>query len=358
MTRKKRRRELPIDRERIAEDLRNQLSVEPDPAQRARLLLLLDDLRSRDTKKRPSIAAAAIFVLCFALAGVLVLKRVNGTAFTGRISTSALKLQPADASQSLLRYLRVREIRTTEATYIARHVRKPDELPRLVRVTCQDTCEITFDGLDFAGVLEIQLQRIARNSGLRVDVAGANLRTQLTAEGNLLLEDVDGGQEIANFTRPEKLTIVGGPTSLSVDVSTLQDESFGLSSVSANAVDFHTAEEEAREGRLIVTERSSILNGELHLRPVDRAITLVHDDELVIDSFSGRIYQLTMNPDHFDVAFAGNATNIRVGEQRTSVLPSVLESFRARSGLAVYWASALWLTSVLMSLMQWYRVGR
>src|ERR1044071_2782462 len=333
MNRKKKRRELPIDREQISEELLSQLCGEPDPAQRARLLLLLDDLRDRDAKKQPSIAAAAIFVFCFAIAGILVLKRVNGTAFTGRISTSAFKMRPSDASQSLFRYLRVREITATESTYIARHVRKPNELPRVVRAVCQDGCEITFDGLDFAGVREIELQRVGRNSGLRLDVAGVNLRTQLTAVGNLLLEDADGGQEIVKLTRPEKLTVVGGPTALRADLRTPEGESIALSSVSANALDFHVVEEESREGRLVVAERSSILEGNLHLSPVDRAVTLVHDDDLVIDNFSGRIYQLTMNPNHFDVAFAGDATNLRVGKQRSSLLPSVLESLRARSGL-------------------------
>jgi hypothetical protein len=355
---RRKRPEEPVDRKAIADDLAKHLAAATDPAERARLLLLLEDVRARETKNAPSIAAAIVFVLCFVVAGFLVLKHVDSTELDARVNSGSLMLTPADASQSLLRQLSITEIVTTDGTVIDRHVRKPGELTHLVRVTCRTPCQMVLDGIDMAGVGTLELQRGGRTSQLRVAASGNDLRTKVTAAGQLLLEDASGHSELANFATPEKLDLAGDGAALNAEVRTPPADTIPLSGLSVSSIDFHTTEEESRDDRLVMTRRSSILDGVLHLRPVNTSTSLLNEDDLEIAKFSGRIYELVMKPDRFSVALIGRAADLRLGPKRQSLLPSVLEVLRAHSGLTVYWASAVWLAGIVVSLLQWYRPNR
>jgi hypothetical protein len=108
----------------------------------------------------------------------------------------------------------------------------------------------------------------------------------------------------------------------------------------------------------MIKEQSGILGGTLRLRQVEKSLSLIRDDVLEIDHFTGRIHDWSIHSDGFRVALAGRASDIRLGTENRSVLPSELEVLRADSSLAVYWGSALWLASVLISILQWYRSER
>ena len=252
----------------------------------------------------------------------------------------------------------VTEILATEGTVIDRHVHRQGELRHLVRVSCRDNCQMLLDGFDLIGVQEIELQRLGRLGNLRIRLTGKQVRTKITLTGEATLEHGEGQSELFDFAEPEKLTIVGDDRELNVDVRTLTADTIKLSGLGIKALEFRATQEELRNERLVTIRRSGILDGELRLRQVQKSISLLHEDELDLNGFVGKVYELTMKPDHFSVALVGNASDVRLGGEQRSVMPSILETLRARSDLTVYWGSAIWAAGLFISILQWYRTGK
>jgi len=327
-----------------------------DPAEHARLVMLLQDLRSRLPRKArgPSIAAAAVFIVCFVTSAILVWKKVDRAEVDAQIDAGAVHLAPSGQLRSLLQSLPVTEIAPRGHSTLQEKGPAASKA-RIEKLSCSADCTLLLKGLDLTNVKQLDLRRVPQVGSLGIAATGADLSIQVVAEGTLHAEYEDGSANTLTIDPPGVFTVRGGATRLDFNVITKSAENTPLEPLTVSAIDFDEEIEITNEGRPITVRRSSISKGSVHLRRVDRTTALVRGDSVELHGFEGRLHELLVTPAGFHVALVGRVDDLRIGEERQSLMPSELETLRADSGLAVYWASAMWLAGLLVSILQWFR---
>jgi hypothetical protein len=326
-----------------------------DPAERARLVILLGDLRARLPKKMrrgPSFAAAAVFVLCFVTSAILVWKKVGHAEIDGQVDAAVVRLVPAGQLHSLLDALPVTEVAARGSTTLKRS--GPGSGGKQVaKLVCIADCSLHLKGLDLGAVRHLELRRAP--GSLRVEAEGKGLSTSVVAEGKIGVEYEDESVEEPSFDPAAGFTIVGDARELQFIVGTQPAESVPLEPLEVSALSFDHDVEVESEGRPVLVQQSSVQKGAVHLRRVNQSKALLRGEHVELAGFTGRIQELVMNPAGFHMAMVGRVRDLRIGEERQSLMPSELETLRADSGLGVYWASAMWLAGLFGSILQWLR---
>jgi hypothetical protein len=218
---------------------------------RARTVLLLNELRAKLPKAptAPSITAAAIFIVCFAVAGILVLKRVAYVDLDATLNAASFAVRPANSNQFILQNFRATEVLAVGDTVLERFARTPESMTRIVRVRCDERCTVLLQGFGLDGVGRLGLDRGAGERELRLHLTGARLQARIVMVGRLLFEDSHGNIEQLELTEPEELDVFGGPSDLQLDLRLPATEVLALKGLAVSSIDFlRTIEEALTEG--------------------------------------------------------------------------------------------------------------
>jgi hypothetical protein len=179
----------------------------------------------------------------------------------------------------------------------------------------------------------------------------------LDVTGDVVIHVKGQGRRNANFPAPARITAVpAGDAQLVVQFNS-QDAVFPTP-VAAKSVmwsrDARIASRQPEGAR----EESSILSGKLSLEEFkDRFVNLRNGEPVHLGRSSGQIRQLRSDGQTISCQFDGVVAELSIGEgsQRQNLMPTWLEWLRQRDALVQFWALAVYLAGLGLTVGHWWR---
>jgi len=108
----------------------------------------------------------------------------------------------------------------------------------------------------------------------------------------------------------------------------------------------------------VVRHVSTLLSGTLFFESLDGKERKIRSGErLQLHGLAGEVRSLQLHDDHLSIVLQGRVQDLTTGsgDDRRSIMPSLLEWLSARHGLSLFWGSALYLFGLGVSVLRWWR---
>jgi hypothetical protein len=256
---------------------------------------------------------------------------------------------------------------------------------RLARVELPRARQLTDSSFEASTLLLAAVPRASRPARIDVQQIMADPGTQVTVQKNDLPREyrlvlgnsekplslmVDGplsvGVENAidaslDFTSPGEVRLYPADKSLTLDFVARDTAVRGFSSqLEVRDLSFMRVDEYADKASSVVREVSTVLSGTIYLEQLNGASRSIRVGEpLRFEASEGEIRELKLVGDQIALRFNGRVRKMEVGSHRYSrnLMPSVLDQFRARHGLSLFWGTTAYLFTLLIAGLRWWRQG-
>ncbi len=335
-----------------------------------RLARTVEFRRMAQPKPRPNRWFLGLIGLTFAIVGVLLFVPVGETEIVieVRLEEVAFRLagddgadDPATLRQTLLRRgTNVRMLGVSGAQHVRVRGDRDDQWPpegSHVRLRTRDVDQpshVTLSDVVLPAGSFIAIDPPAAAGAFTLTLGDADIEIRADMIGSVEMTAMGAGSREETFSRPRAATFhtAGDHIQLDVEVQDLSAVRFAPS-IEISAISFYGS----RFGR---SYTSSILSGAVYLEELDgEVLELRRGQELRMDSFTGSIRALRLEPDSIELQLQGRVRGLETGSHGTprSLMPTWLEWLASRHGLSLFWGTAFYVVGLIAAALRWFRLA-
>ncbi len=338
-------------------------------ARLARLHEIYDVAHPPPTRKRwPFVAVLASTLL---IVSVLLFARVSETEIELDLTLSEVsfilpwqQVLTNDIGLSALGVLELREIRVPRTrekaaqTFLA-----PEGIGSAIRLSVTSDTEsqgtINLSALILPADTRIWLSITEIPNQYRLSLKGAELVLRAHVNGSVRVGLSNAPTKQLDFLSPKSMLFQ--PSSDEVDLYLMfssTPKGVFSSQLSANDLLLFRIKEFLDAEHTVVRRMSTVLSGTMYLEELNgREHTLRPGEDIQFEQSRGEIRTLRLHDDHFALKFHGRVRGMSIGsgENRRSLMPIYLEWLRARHGLSLFWGTTLYLFSLIITVLKWWR---
>jgi len=146
-----------------------------------------------------------------------------------------------------------------------------------------------------------------------------------------------------------------------LDLTFPEGSQSGLSQqISVNELAFFDVDEMFDTNGSVLRRLSTIVSGTLYLESLNgQKHELRAGEALEFKNATGEIRALSLARDHISLRFQGKVTDIIAGSggNRRSLMPTVLESWHARSEISLLWAGTFTIFTLISGMLRWLKIS-
>lgn len=193
----------------------------------------------------------------------------------------------------------------------------------------------------------------------RLSLKGTNIEIRADINGLVRAALSDGGSAQIDFLMPDAAVMQSGENEVDLDLILLDpDRNYFSSQLSARNLSFFHIDEFRDPNSTIVRRVSTILSGTLNFESLNGLERKIRPGEMIqLESSQLEIRTLRLRDDHIELKFHGRVRGMNVGsdENRRSLMPTWFEWLQARHSLSLLWGTAVYLFSLAIGALRWWR---
>ena len=194
----------------------------------------------------------------------------------------------------------------------------------------------------------------------RLSLEGKDLKLRAEVNGTVQVNLSGIPEERLQFSSPRSIKLL--PNSKEVDLDlTFSGTSKHVFSpqLSVENLSFIRIDEIIGTERTVVKYVSTVLSGKLYFESLGGQMRTIRPGEAIrFETSSGQMRTIQLHNEHLSIKFRGRVRGMStgIGESSRSLMPTCLEWLRARHGLALLWGTALYLFSLIIGVLRWWRI--
>jgi len=220
----------------------------------------------------------------------------------------------------------------------------------------------------------ISLDRIVVPAGTRVTLSRTDVprqyRLSLRAErpapitvradvhGAVQLRPANARPTALELAAPQSVVFTSSSNDLDLDITLPEGAAAPpMRQLGAASLRLHEMEEDLVSDAPDARPLSTIQSGSIYFGSLGGDARELRDGELIrFEDVRGTIQTLQLGADAISIRFQGDARGMRsgYGDAPRTLMPTLLDSLRAREGVKLLWGTALWLFGMVMALRRWW----
>jgi len=219
---------------------------------------------------------------------------------------------------------------------------------------------LTLAPLSFPANASLRLQRLDSAKRFRLSTNAAGLAVQATIAGPTNLAFASMPARTLDFPRPRSIVIHKGAEDLDVDLAfqTLPQSPLAPQ-IAVRQLSFLEIDQFLAPDSTLVRHLSTILSGTLYFESLNgQERRLRAGEQLQFDLSRGVIRTVELAGSGIGLKFHGLVRGMTTGtgEGRRSLMPTYVEWLRARHGLSLLWATALYAFGLVAAALRWWGI--
>lgn len=192
----------------------------------------------------------------------------------------------------------------------------------------------------------------------RLSLKGTNSEIRADINGLVKVALSGGSSAQLDFTTPDVAVMQSGENEVDLDLTLLDPASNFSSQLAASDLSFFHVDEFRDPNSTLVRRVSTILSGTLNFESLNGLERKIRPGEMIqFEKSQLEIRTLRLREDQIELKFHGRVSGLNVGSgnDRRSIMPTWLEWLRARHSLSLLWGTAIYLFSLAVGALQWWR---
>jgi hypothetical protein len=333
----------------------------------AKFVALRDSLQPRSRNWWP----AAVFAGTLGILSILLFARIRETeieleASVGQVSFELSKDQVLSASMELasLGIVGAREVRFPDSGRASEQVETQSAADSALFLTPSSVGErrgtVTLAPLPLPSGAAVRLRWSEIPRHYRLSTMAPGLTVQATLFGPVVGGFAGSPPRRMDFLTPRPVLLQAGSEPLDLDLAFAATPPSAFSpQLAVRDLSFLQVDQFLDADHSMVRRLSTILSGTLYFESLNgQERRLRAGEELRFEQSQGEIRTIELADNRIALKFHGRVRGMTTGtgEGRRSLMPTWLEWLRARHGLPLLWASALYLFGVIASVLRWWGV--
>jgi hypothetical protein len=194
----------------------------------------------------------------------------------------------------------------------------------------------------------------------RLSLNADGLQLQAAVNGTVKISTPGSPNRLDVFATPKQIIAQGGNEELNLDLTMSSPRGFAFSpQMEIRKLDLMRIDQFLEPNRTFVKHQSTVHSGTLFFESLDgQVFKLRPGEELHFAHSEGEIRSLVLAPNHIDLKYHGKVVGMTAGtgEGHRSIMPTYLEWLKARHGLSLLWATALYLFGLAAAALRWVGV--
>jgi hypothetical protein len=194
-------------------------------------------------------------------------------------------------------------------------------------------------------------------SQYRLSLNADGLQLQAAVNGTVKINTPGSPNRLNVFANPKQIIAQGGNEELNLDLTLSSPRGFAFSpQMEIRELDLMRTDQFLEPDRTFVKHQSTIHSGTLFLESLNgQVFKLRPGEELHFAHSDGEIRSLVLTPNHIDLKYHGTVAGMTAGtgEGHHSIMPTYLDWLKARHGLSLLWATALYLFGLAAAALRW-----
>src|SRR5262245_26616390 len=195
----------------------------------------------------------------------------------------------------------------------------------------------------------------------RLAITSNELAVNANVHGPILVAASGIEAQEMDFKVPRPVDLYGGGREVDLDLTFPEGSQSGLSQqISVNELAFFDVDEMFDTNGSVLRRLSTIVSGTLYLESLNgQKHELRAGEALEFKNATGEIRALSLARDHISLRFQGKVTDIIAGSggNRRSLMPTVLESWHARSEISLLWAGTFTIFTLISGMLRWLKIS-
>jgi hypothetical protein len=218
---------------------------------------------------------------------------------------------------------------------------------------------ITLAPLLLPAEADVWVRHIGLPRQYRLSMKGTNTEFRADVNGLVRIALSGGGSAQLDLVMPDVAVMQSGENEVDLDLTLLDPSKNSFSTqLSARDLSFFHIDEFRDPNSTVVRRASTILSGTLNFESLNGLERKVRPGEMIqFENSELEIRTLRLQEDHIELKFHGRVRGMNVGsgETRRSLMPTWLEWLQARHSLSLLWGTALYLFSLALGALRWWR---
>jgi hypothetical protein len=321
----------------------------------AKLIEARDSLKPR--KRNWSLAL--VFVATLLIVSVLLFVRVRETEIELDVSLTQLSFSFAQA-QVLCGALNLSALGVSglESVEFSSSRSEAAAVSLLSSTLKQRTGTVTLAPLPLPAGSHVTVSRLDGANQFQLSTSAAHLSFQATADGPVIIGTSNSPPRPFDFKFPQSVSMHGGPQEVSLDLTFPSLPRPPLTSqLKVRDLFFSHIDQFEDSNHILVRRLSTIISGSLSFESLNgEELRLRTGEELQFERSEGELRSLDLGVNQVGFKFHGRVQGMftGVGEGRRSIMPTWLETLKARHGLSLLWGASLYLFGLLVVVLRWW----
>lgn len=218
---------------------------------------------------------------------------------------------------------------------------------------------ITLAPLALPAATSVWMRYIGLPRQYRLSLKGTNTEIRADVNGLVRVALSDGGSAQFDFLMPDVAVMQSGENEVDLDLTLLDPSKDDFSSqLSVSDLSFFHIDEFRDPNNTLVRRVSTILSGTLNFESLNGLERKIRPGEMIqLENPQLEIRTFRLRDDHIELKFHGRVRGMNVGsdEGRRSLMPTWLEWLQARHSLSLLWGTAVYLFSLGIGALRWWR---